>query len=66
LPSLRYRWREIAPLERRNEAWKRLASDLDATQLAAMTTETDLAGVIEAGRRIVQGGVRGRIVVKVA
>ena len=43
-----------------------MASDLDATQLAAMTTETDLAGVIEAGRRIVQGGVRGRIVVKVA
>jgi hypothetical protein len=31
-----------------------------------MTTQTDLAGAIEAGRRIVQGGVRGRIVVKIA
>jgi acrylyl-CoA reductase (NADPH) len=56
----------MCPLEQRQEAWKRLASDLDASKLAAMTTETDLAGVIEAGQRIVQGGVRGRVVVKVA
>jgi acrylyl-CoA reductase (NADPH) len=56
----------MCPLDRRQEAWKRLASDLDAGKLAAMTTETDLAGVIEAGRRIVQGGVRGRVVVRVS
>jgi len=56
----------MCPLRRRQEAWKRLASDLDAGKLAAMTTETDLAGAIEAGRRIVQGGVRGRVVVRVA
>jgi acrylyl-CoA reductase (NADPH) len=42
-----------------------LASDLGAGKLAAMTSEIDLAGVLEAGRRIVEGGVRGRIVVKV-
>jgi acrylyl-CoA reductase (NADPH) len=54
------------PLERRREAWKRLASDLDAGKLATMTSEIDLAGVMDAGRRIVEGAVRGRIVVKIA
>ena len=56
----------MCPLERRREAWKRLASDFDAGKLAEMTSEIDLAGVLEAGRRIVEGGVRGRIVVKIA
>ena len=55
----------MCPLERRREAWKRLASDIDAGKLAAMTSEIDLAGVMEAGRCIVEGGVRGRIVVKI-
>ena len=55
----------MCPLERRREAWRRLASDLDAGKLAAMTSEIDLSGVIDAGRRIIEGGVRGRIVVKV-
>jgi acrylyl-CoA reductase (NADPH) len=56
----------MCPLERRREAWKRLASDLDAGRLAAMTSEIGLAGVMDAGRRIVEGAVRGRIVVKIA
>ena len=56
----------MCPLERRREAWKRLASDIDAGKLATMTSEIDLAGVMEAGRRIVEGAVRGRIVVKIA
>jgi acrylyl-CoA reductase (NADPH) len=55
----------MCPLERRLEAWKRLASDLDRGRLATMTSEIGLSGVIETGRRIVEGGVRGRIVVKV-
>jgi acrylyl-CoA reductase (NADPH) len=55
----------MCPLEKRREAWTRLASDLDTGKLASMTSEIDLAGVIEAGRRIVEGGVRGRIVVKI-
>jgi acrylyl-CoA reductase (NADPH) len=55
----------MCPLERRREAWRRLASDLDAGKLAAMTSEIDLSGVIEVGRRIVEGGIRGRVVVKV-
>jgi len=56
----------MCPLERRREAWKRLASDIDAGKLAMMTSEIDLAGVMDAGRRIVEGAVRGRIVVKTA
>jgi acrylyl-CoA reductase (NADPH) len=56
----------MCPLERRREAWKRLASDIDAGKLATMTREIDLAGVMDAGRRIVEGAVRGRIVVKIA
>jgi acrylyl-CoA reductase (NADPH) len=56
----------MCPLERRQEAWKRLASDIDAGRLATMTSEIDLAGVMDAGRRIVEGAVRGRIVVKIA
>ena len=56
----------MCPLERRREAWKRLASDIDAGKLAMMTSEIDLAGVMDAGRRIVEGAVRGRIVVKIA
>jgi acrylyl-CoA reductase (NADPH) len=56
----------MCPIDRRREAWQRLATDLDAGKLAAMTSEIDLSGVIEAGRRIIEGDVRGRTVVKVA
>jgi acrylyl-CoA reductase (NADPH) len=56
----------MCPMERRREAWKRLASDLDAGKLAPMISEIDLAGVPDACRRILEGGVRGRIVVKIA
>jgi acrylyl-CoA reductase (NADPH) len=55
----------MCPLDRRREAWNRLASDVDAAKLAAMTSEIDLSGVIDAGRSIVEGRVRGRIVVKI-
>jgi acrylyl-CoA reductase (NADPH) len=47
----------MCPLERRREAWKRLASDMDAGKLAAMTSEIDLSGVMEVCRRIVEGGI---------
>jgi acrylyl-CoA reductase (NADPH) len=54
-----------APVALRKQAWARLEKDLDRHKLAQMTEEIDLGGVIEAGTRIVQGGVRGRIVVKI-
>jgi acrylyl-CoA reductase (NADPH) len=55
----------MAPLALRKEAWERLEKDLDRRKLAQMTDEIDLGGVIEAGKKIVEGGVRGRLVVKI-
>jgi acrylyl-CoA reductase (NADPH) len=53
------------PLPVRREAWRRLETDLDHAKIAAMTEQIALADVVEAGRRIVEGKVRGRIVVKI-
>jgi acrylyl-CoA reductase (NADPH) len=55
----------MCPLALRQEAWRRLEGDLSRDKIASMTTEIGLADVIEAGRRIVEGQVRGRIVVKI-
>ena len=55
----------MRPIADRQMAWKRLESDLDRGKLGDMTTEIGLAEVIEAARSIVEGRVRGRIVVKV-
>jgi acrylyl-CoA reductase (NADPH) len=55
----------MCPLPVRKEAWRRLETDLDRGKIAAMSSEIGLANVIEAGRRIVEGQVRGRIVVKI-
>ncbi|EJW13339.1 Alcohol dehydrogenase [Rhodovulum sp. PH10] len=55
----------MCPQHLRREAWARLDRDLDRQKLAKMTEEIELADVIEAGRRIVEGRVRGRIVVKI-
>jgi acrylyl-CoA reductase (NADPH) len=55
----------MCPPPLRREAWRRLATDLDRGKIAAMTSEIGLAEVVEAGRRIVAGNVRGRIVVKI-
>ena len=55
----------MRPLADRRAAWGRLAADLDRTKLIDMTSEIDLPAVIAAGREIVEGRVRGRIVVKI-
>jgi acrylyl-CoA reductase (NADPH) len=55
----------MCPVPLRQQAWHRMESDLDRGKITAMTSEIGLAEVIEAGRRIVEGQVRGRIVVKV-
>ena len=55
----------MCPLPLRQQAWRRLETDLDRAKIAAMTSEIGLGDVIEAGRRIVEGQVRGRIVVKI-
>jgi acrylyl-CoA reductase (NADPH) len=55
----------MCPLPLRQEAWRRLETDLPRQKIAAMTSEIGLDDVIEAGKRIVEGQVRGRIVVKI-
>ena len=55
----------MAPVAQRQLAWKHLAMELDRRKLAQMTQEIDLAGVIAVGKKIVEGGVRGRTVVKI-
>ena len=55
----------MCPPSVRREAWKRLASDLDRSKLQAMTSEIGLVDVLDAGRSILEGQVRGRIVVKI-
>jgi len=42
-----------------------LNRELDKATLAAMTTHVPFAGVMDAARDIVQGKVRGRIVVDI-
>jgi acrylyl-CoA reductase (NADPH) len=54
------------PLALRQQAWGRLARDLDAKQLEAITTEIPLSQAIEAAGRLMAGQVRGRIVVRTA
>ena len=56
----------MAPKALRQEAWSRLARDLDRAKLAAMTRTIKLDGVIAAGAEIMAGTVRGRIVVEIA
>ena len=55
----------MCPLPLKEEAWRRLAADLDRAKITAMANEIGLDDVIAAGRRIVEGKVRGRIVVKI-
>jgi acrylyl-CoA reductase (NADPH) len=56
----------MCPKPRRRTAWERLARDLDRGKLAEMTTEIRLAEVPDAARRIMQGQVRGRTLIKIA
>ena len=53
------------PLPVRQQAWKRLAAELDIAKLDAMTRVIPLAGAFDAAREILAGQVRGRIVVDV-
>lgn len=55
----------MAPKPLRLEAWNRLAQELDLAKLAAMTSTIPLDQVQEAGRKIVEGKIRGRVVVEI-
>jgi acrylyl-CoA reductase (NADPH) len=56
----------MAPQARRQEAWSRLARDLDTAKLDAITSEVGLGDVVRVCGELLQGKVRGRTVVKIA
>jgi len=55
----------MAPRAKREAAWKRLAADLDLKKLAAMRVDAKLADAPALGADILDGKVRGRVVVDV-
>ena len=55
----------MAPHERRVEAWQRIAQDLSTAQLASMVKEISLAEALAAAPDVLDGKVRGRLVVDV-
>lgn len=54
----------MAPLALREQAWSRLARDLDIAKLDALTSEITLDQAIGVAADLLQGKVRGRVVVK--
>jgi acrylyl-CoA reductase (NADPH) len=55
----------MAPLPLRRQAWQRLARDLDLDRLEAMIHDVDLDGAIAHAHALMEGKVRGRIVVTI-
>ena len=53
------------PLERREQAWKMLAEDLDPAKLESMIEEIALAEAIPRAPDVIGGKIRGRLVVDV-
>ena len=55
----------MAPLGKRQQAWARLASDLDPALLESMIDEVPLARAVEKAGELMAGKVRGRVVIKI-
>ncbi|HAF54499.1 MAG TPA: alcohol dehydrogenase [Thauera sp.] len=55
----------MAPRAERLEAWRRLAQELDAAKLELMTHEIGLGEVVDTAAALLEGRVRGRVVVDV-
>lgn len=55
----------MAPQATRRHAWARLARDLDLQKLESITREIPLAAALRAGQDILEGRVRGRLIVDV-
>jgi len=53
----------MAPRTLRLEAWRRLATELDRSKLAALSTTIGFGDIIQAGQDILEGKIRGRVVV---
>lgn len=56
----------MAPRSKREKAWQRLARDLDATRLEAMTTLEPMSNLPQLAEGIVAGKIRGRVVIDVS
>lgn len=56
----------MAPLAKRQLAWDFLAQHLDAKKLESMVEEVPLEGAIAKAQELMDGKVRGRVVVRVA
>ena len=56
----------MAPLAIRQEAWERLGRDLEIAKLDAITREIPLSEAVAVGTELLEGKVRGRVVVDVS
>ncbi|QIB33517.1 MDR family oxidoreductase [Ancylobacter pratisalsi] len=56
----------MCPKAERAQAWQRLARDLDRTKLERMVTELPLTEVLAVAPALLEGKVRGRLVVPIA
>jgi acrylyl-CoA reductase (NADPH) len=52
-----------SPIPEREAAWVRIARDLPMDRLDAMTRAASLEELPELGRKILGGGIQGRVVV---
>ena len=55
----------MAPTTAREQAWQRLATDLDKTRLESMINEISLAEAMNTGGDVLAGKIRGRLLVDV-
>ena len=55
----------MAPMERRREAWRRLAAELPADLLSEMTSVEPMSRIEELAASILAGRTRGRVVIDV-
>src|SRR5580692_247290 len=53
----------LCPRADRLEAWRRLTQDLDVTKLDLLTEEIDLSQVLDRATELIEGRIRGRLVV---
>ena len=55
----------MAPLAKRQQAWERLAIDLDPAKLEAIAVEVPLSQAVGQAAALMAGTVRGRVIVKI-
>jgi acrylyl-CoA reductase (NADPH) len=55
----------MCPRPERLEAWQRLGSDIDVTKLITISKEVSLTDVLPLASMLLNGEVRGRVVVDV-